>query len=1092
MSQYCVPWFEDYALVYRLGCKTHTVDVEEIVGRFAGLEEAAYFEMLHRFRVPMPRRPRPRTLPYQSDPNSLRIRVIRLYATHAPHRLTLKLVEEALALMKREGAAQIMSRLVNKHGAEPVTLRDGKARIRVLLAAYDQWDRLPVVDAHLRLYRGDEEAYLRRLISELGGEPQEVDAQDAYDTRSRVRRFLTLNDPMALTRLETLLARFEGKDLELMAMLQRRYGKEPTEKEVQDGLGKKDAAYQKQQQELKEQRERAAKQRAEKQRQQELERHDKMTAIGVYSWDTGPMSTMHEMPNGVQRAGVILQLRAVLEQGRRLKEERCVQIVRELLSFYNRPLVEFAEALIQARVAGNVDERMEFLAFLEQLYVNQVPLSATESLRTVLSLLEMQLGRDGIEEVKQAGSLGAFLSQVDAKSEREWVGYLTSVYGHATEEDLALRSRLRFFFQKARPGMSAEAVEVEIQNAWAEDKHEGLPRLLEAMRSRYGAEPPFRAVVNKPRVLRLLDRNAPGKLAKIDIVIQAHTYPGESAATAMDRILRTYGSEQTGFDSVMAKFDAAELESRFGVWVQQTRLRNIFARRLKAVENPDMDVLQSVIEATAKYTDARQQQSSAQAAKDAAQAQAAAAAAAAVADDGFEAKSPEELLEHQEKVARSQIAQAWRQDLYANCENQPHLATLLDKHIEVAELLTRVAELDVAMAKYEAFQAQMREEEAELREWLRHRLVWRDQWARDEEANREKARRERDKQMILEAEAEDERRRKDSDAANEAAAHFQAMQDLRESLHTQATKVLQYQAKLQLLRTRGNLGLTRNSVDVETHRHVHEGCVFNKNGAYNANVKPLHIVVVDDRVDYFQSQESADATVDPATADKSSWEYVFKRQCRSYVERLLKAYDPARLSTLDAIMRRYNNREHDLIAALEQQCDIDHSRTSDLVDRVKEYYQRMAPDRQDEMDVVLKRFNHQAELIWPFLYTQYGAHPRRRGPELREYLRQRLGCYLARVAPKLLPDVDRMIDQCPMLGCESLFRELTSKFGPEGPQFEQQSMERKLTLFYSRRRMNDVLPHVPAIAKRFAGRYKLLNEILGRMFNDTLERITED
>jgi hypothetical protein len=307
--------------------------------------------------------------------------------------------------------------------------------------------------------------------------------------------------------------------------------------------------------------------------------------------------------------------------------------------------------------------------------------------------------------------------------------------------------------------------------------------------------------------------------------------------------------------------------------------------------------------------------------------------------------------------------------------------------------------------------------------------------------------------------------------------------------------VLKYQAKLKLLQTRGHLGLTRNTIDVEAHRHIHQGCVFNKNPAYNTTVKPLEIVVVDDKFDAVrpEDQQGGD-NADPSQVDKNSWEFQFKRQCRTYVEQLLRAYDPSRANpqTIDDIMRRYNNREHDLIAALEQQFDIDKSRQSDLIDRVREYYTRMAPDRMEEMDTVMRRFDYSAEHIWPFLYSQYGASPRRRGPELREYLRQRLGTYLARVAPRMLPEVDRMIDQSPDINCEPLFRMLAEKYGPEDERQEILNVERKLKRFYARRNLHDMVKEAPAIARRFAGRTRLLNEILGRMFNANLEKLEDE
>lgn len=1109
MAQYCIFWAEEYQIVLR-AAKRSSIDPEELSARFAGLEEAAYFNLLQRYNIPMPRRPRPRNLPFPRPPRTQEQRefqrMIRFYATYQVSRLDPSVIQKFVTSENRDA---MMPKLVQKFGPEPIALKDVRTRIRVFLASYNLWDKIPAVEKTINgMYNGDDEAYLRRLVAEYGAEPQEPDANESYDFRSRARRFLTLKDPAALPRLETMVQRFDGKELELMALLQRRYGKEPTEREVQEGLSKLDAVYQKAQAELKEKREKEARERAEKQRKQEESRENKMASIGVFNWDTGDVSELKkELEGGAQRAPVMEEIRTALRKGWRLKEAKCIDLVRQVLSYYNRPLTEFSERLVMNRVVTDIDERMELLAFLENLYVNEMPLSATESLRTVLSLVEMKWGLAALTEVKEKGGVDGFLgADIGAKSERTWVAFFTDAYGHTIEEELAMRNRIRLILLRNRPGSKVDELDAEVHLMVREtliksEKSNKPTTYLQVLTdyhgrlcARYGPEPRMNIVLDRNRVLKLLDRNAPGKLGKIEYVLQAHTYPGEGPEAALDRVRRTYGQEANSFDAIMAAFDAQELEARFVVWSHQNRLRNVFSRRLKALENPDMDVLQSVIETTAKYSDANKQQANAEAAREAAkQAQAAAAAALAAGSEGYEeAKTPEEALEMRERNERNALMTTWRADLMAITENTTHLAPLLDRHIEVEELFTRAGEFDNAIAKYRTFMDQMREEEAELVEWLRHRLVWREQWKRDEEANKEKQRRERDKQNILAAEAAEERRRKDTEAAAEAQAHFQAMQDLRENLHAQATKVLQYQAKLKSLQTRGHLGLTRNTIDVEAHRHIHDGCVFNKNPAYNTNVKPLEIVVVNDKFDYIRTEDTAD-DVDPTAVDKNSWEYVFKRQCRTYVEQLLKAYDPNRVSRLDDIMRRYNNKEHDLIAALEQQFDIDKSRQVDLVDRVREYYQRMAPDHMEEMDTVLRRFEYSAEHIWPFLYSQYGAHPRRRGPELREYLRVRLGTYLARVAPRLLPEVDKMIDQCPMIGCESLFRELVNRFGiPEDERQEIITVERKLKLFYARRGMLEVLPQCGAIARRFAGRYKLLNEILARTFNESLEKVTED
>jgi hypothetical protein len=222
--------------------------------------------------------------------------------------------------------------------------------------------------------------------------------------------------------------------------------------------------------------------------------------------------------------------------------------------------------------------------------------------------------------------------------------------------------------------------------------------------------------------------------------------------------------------------------------------------------------------------------------------------------------------------------------------------------------------------------------------------------------------------------------------------------------------------------------------------------------------------------------------------DESRWTLVFQRQCRTYVESLLRAYDAGRVSRLDDLMRRYNGREYDLVAALEQQYRVDHrAARSEVLRKVREYYRRMAPGREeDEAEVVVDRFGGRTERIWPFLYERYGPHPGRRGAGLRQSLRERLERYLARRAVHLLPQADRLIDECPMLSCESLFRDLTARFGPEDPEAEVEMLARRLSAFYRRRRLADAAAKAPTIARRFAGRAQLLDEVLARTFGDNL------
>ena len=213
---------------------------------------------------------------------------------------------------------------------------------------------------------------------------------------------------------------------------------------------------------------------------------------------------------------------------------------------------------------------------------------------------------------------------------------------------------------------------------------------------------------------------------------------------------------------------------------------------------------------------------------------------------------------------------------------------------------------------------------------------------------------------------------------------------------------------------------------------------------------------------------------------------LFTEQAEEYIEALFEDYDPDRKGTARSLLENtYRGKESHLISALEQQYNVNHWRLPNLREKLIIYYEQMAPGRMEEVDVLLTRFRQREEQLWQYVISRYGPAPSLQSAELRKYLTDRLRRYLSKRAQHLIKDAPLIVAQCSDNG-ESIFSRLTREYGTEDPDEVRESIERRLSNFYSKRHMRRALDNAHILAQRFTGRESMLNELLMAKFGDTM------
>jgi hypothetical protein len=1016
---------------------------------FSGYEESLWYALVNKYRVPE-RRPTVRPVDEGAGFGSARQRVIRMYAHYAPHRLSD--VQSTMALMREDGPGRVFALLLKKYGEEPpVKPATIPERVLVLYATYGALDRVSALPALLQTYEGMEDVLMRRLTNELGPEPHTAEAGDPRDPRERLRRIFSVYSPDSVRRIDSLLARYKGNELQMFAMLQRQYGREPSEYDAQLYRDRAERERIRSQADQERRVADTARDKEAKKAAKELEISRKMLQVGAAMWDVGTLMPLDPLRGDATRPDCFMKLRDHMSHSDQLTYDKAKALIADIFRCYERWLVPHVDELLAPRY--DASETNEFFALIDCMYANAVPVHLRANLRSVVSLLEMKYGST-LEEIWVAGGVEKFLARIDPASRDEWIVYLTMLHGSVTESELAARNRLRAFYLHYNPGTPVTEVDGLLRSLGND-----TASMYSALLQHYGPEPEPMAV-DMAAIQRILAKHDPDKLSMLDLVVEAHCLVGDSSAAVVRRVERTYGPTPTAADEVLARMAAEELTARFDIFANELRLRLVLGRKKTALEHPELDVLSSIISGTPQFHDANtlrlQQQM----------------------EGGL---GPLSDLIEDEEARRAQMLEAERTALKVIVDMYAGLLSLVptDANIELDELLRRHMLCDDEVLVREHYRHLMEGELKELQRWLQGRLIWRAKWRRDEELAEQ---RKRDVELR-------ERLLREAEEAPPAPVvysdeHVVTMQRLQNQLHEQAKRVLEFNSAVHSARhgPRDSM-LKKAEVEKLLRGDYHRGCVFHKSD----------YVMVEPRLPSPAPVASDDEEAEEASLGGQDWEAMFLHQCHDYVRSLLQTYEPLRLPLLGELIRQHFGREYDLIAALEQQYNVRNWRGQNLQQRVEDYYRRVAPGRLTvEVPELLRRFSHRPDLLWAYLKSRYGADPEARSPQVRQFLVNRLSRYLARLAPERLPETEILIDRCEDHNCDTLFEQLTQDYGPEEPDAECEAIRLKLVSFYKARRMHHVLQHTRMIAKRFVGRQALLKEIIRRKFNASLDTAAID
>ena len=1098
-----IDWQKELRSIYVVNNPGRLDDLEGILNEAVGAEEALYVALISKYSCPH-RMPDVLPLPTMvtSSTSSAKLRVVRMYARYAPEKL--RDVAKTLSTMEELGPTKVFELLTEKYGPEPPAVESAgfgavsfKERLLILYGYYDRPERIGALDQLLGMYKGMEEGLLRRTMLELGPEPSDQVKSHPMEYRQRLTRIFKRYDPSLLSRVELLLNRYQNQEVHLFAQMQSRYGREPSDYDllVWERRLAQERARMAEEEVQRRQEERLRAEESDVANQ--LRNRDILKEIGALKWQViSDGIEEHDLPPGAKRSAALTICRDRLSEGVPIPRDKLTALFRSLAQYYDRDYLSEVDKLVDARYQLS-DESIEFVSFLEFVFTNALPANFAPRLREVASLLEMQLGAD-FEAAFLAGGVERFVSRC-AGREQEWVLYLHMLHGVVTEETLASRNRLRAYYLQYNPGTPVAEIDA-VLSKFGKDP----TTVFTVLQQTYGPEPPPLAV-DIARVQRVLQRNNASRLAHTDIVIEAHTMIGDTADQVFQRICRTYGPEPNALDSQVYAFLAFEMEERFRLFATEMRLRLLHFRQLQSLRFPEYDVLGSIVDGEVRRTTGDEV---------AARRKMAATATPAAIQVFAEEYESRRCIEMRESIEANEIfgVAEHRAKTYVAEETADP---------DVRELVERVCIQDDALVIYPLTTLRMQHEERELMKWLQTRLVWRAKWKREgEEAGRggccasaDVTQQDRGAMSAVAQEAEEERQRylhaQAVAAANATSdSHLDIMTTLKAQLHEQASKVLSWEQEVLIHRRRFAKGQEPLlDVLIDPKRPPHRGCAFHAPHYVAATPGSIQnppsdgggrggTIVGRPRGDSNVAAASPRVGAAPGDAgegggvddDDVDWERVFQRQVEEYVTELVRVNSPENASRVKDELFAFRGKECDLVVSLEEQFDVADTRRRTWKRRIEAYYERVAPSRMEsEAPRVVERFADRPADVWPYLTTRFGVAPDVRAKETTAYLQHRLMCYVGRVAPHLLPQVDAMIDRCYEHNADAVFKAVADEYGPEDPRLEAESIARKLLTFYRNRHIHVTPGLVQATARRFAGRQELLNEILRRKFGGPLD-----
>lgn len=1107
-SAVMVDWESVFTALFRKISPERISEVKEVLSSFEGMYEAGFTSLCRHYGTSVP-------IEYQSipiDPASewTKLRVARLLIRNVGANIFhLPQLDDAMHDLSNPKTNPNIEfdRLESKFGPEPPPSEPFSFFERVTLACAmnGKMEVRHRYTAQLNIQSENPDIAFQNAIDELpSGEYFWDEVADPRDIRARLRRFLTEYDKPLLAKMDALLDAAEDP-ISLFTQLQRAYGREPkiesNLKTIADSFVQNEATVD----------DPAFSSDAPPERYSTHQDHPESTKV-----DVTPADGFHEKDDQ--------SLQAVANQALHLEALRNdIFIMPKSFEYARDPSLDYlfdklADYILQAHPVGTAElkhftlrifnaldrsmltltnalilprvdprhkydyETQEWLQFLHCFYLNAIPPQANNvSLRTVVSLLYMKLG-GAIWEVKAAGGVDAFMDKAgsqDAQEQQDRAFNLRVMYGSVPDEsDLAERNKKRIYFHYYNPSFPIEKIDAAVEKLLSTNK-EGR-RWEDIFRNLFG--PPPRPVdVSEKRVRNILKRFAHTKEDDWKAIADAHTDIGDTPESVIRNLVRTYGPERSEFDRILeSKVLGAECEDRFRIFSHEMRTRDVILRRASA----------ALSSGDGKKTGTRALDQRLQMQK------------------MLVAKSAEEERKRQEKSKNDlkslQLSQIdtllaeedlCRKDIEIEerAVKEPIVAEILrifpqvdtDVSLDISETVLRHIILDDSRAAIKKLKEQMRSESLYLQTFLADRLLWRKKWERDEEIriailemkdfeNRQQLA----KPQLSHSQPE---KQPDKNCNHHSIAHDDYMKELYGQLNAQTSRNLSFQVEVE-----NNRAHIRSETQPGPGR-PNASRMRLPNTSYSVAQKNTH-----------HEQTSASHIVRPTAAHQSTLDtnepdptedemnFLFLEQLREYLQNLFRKYDPKLEGTEKQLLSQYIGNEAKLIAALEQQYNVDHWMEAHLHHRLSEYYRRMAPESMDEIPAIIQRFIGNEEAMWAFLRDRHGPVPLIQSMEMQKYIRARFLRYFSRRAPELIQDIDKYIIMIGETNGDAVFRDLASNFGPEEPQIQLDTLIRKLRRFYRERGIRRQYDDIPTIARRFLGHESLLNRLLQEKFDDDL------
>ena len=1055
--------------------------VDALIRKFDGLLECMWLILCEFYNEPTFVEVLP--LPLNPKGDYVKWRLARLMLFCCPHRINL-FQDELNTIRELDDPEMYFGQLRKLYGAEPLPheILGYLERLIVTCLMHDRHDLISKVKLKFGQSSVEKSAFAE-LLPQIGEEVTWEDVADRSEPYLRLQRIFQKYDPQYLPDVPRILGKRNGMGLvELFASLQRCYGPEPSLDATELGEEHRQDAHQPDAAQEPDSRKKKKDKKSSKLNRKEAAHLRTLTQQGVFLMPL--LAVKHKRPEMLERARQLI----VDSVGAESPPEAVVlDITRKIVRFYDRSMLYVVDALVAERYAGTIEEAGEWLQLLDCCYANAEPPSSEPSLRTIVSLQHRKYG-SGVYELEVSGGVENFLRAIDPRHEQEVANRMLLTHGRATEEELASHFRRRLFFHHYMQHVPADQINGFVQAILRDNPNRNWHDLF---KEKFGPEP-APLPVDVDRVKDILRRFVPHKLRMWETIVDAHADVGDTTESVIRNIAQTYGPERSPLDSeIENKILAAELETRFKIFAEEVRMRDVLVRRVGASINDSG------------------------AAPD--------AAAAAVVSEERKAAIARQIAESEKKREKeAAILLTAPTEAHVNSESGEAIPEVVERplpdwgmhepNINVEELFGRFKLEEASEAGLRDIRRLLSSEDEDLNRFLKERTLWRKKWERDEEI----------RLAILERrdlDAQAEARRQALIAASEGKAkekkqnvsyslrHQEELGEMFKELNDRVVRNLEFEvevnnqrARFAKLKAKGGKVSGGLVVPITVAHKPHEGCVFHDPNQYACALARRAVPgeAIPQRPNPYvglaplaQLEKPDDAAKDKDEGRVISVEVIDEasvhllEQLQHYLHQLFEQYDPKNIGRERDLLRLFEGNEAKLVSALERQYNIDHWVEHSLYSRVLQYYRKMAPEYIEEAPVVVQRFVGREEAMWSYLRDRYGPVPSLLSGSMQAYLKDRLLRYLATRAPHLVGEIDKMIVDLGDANGEHLMRSLTATYGPEDPQVRLDALTRKLRQFYTKRGIRP--DNVNVIAKRFLGHEDTLNRMLSERFGASLE-----